>query len=340
VEDFDADIGEAADAIAGFDDELLGLEPQEDTQRKARFQHQGNEAEEVDEVDADADVDPDAEPEEDADEDDDGPEKEQADQFVEIPNPNGGEPIRVAVADLIQSHQTLGRLGENVAAVIQRAEERVYEASRERVQAYDQALNQGIQTMRTWLTALPMPQQPDPVLLDPNSTRYNPDAFHLGRLQYEQAMGLIQGAKGQLGQMLQQQQAALMQRDALEIEHQRKLLISADPSWGQNWDAKRDALVSDLNKYFKISEEDLEPLTNHKFFLVAQAAVEMLKAREKAPALKKQVKEAAAKVTPKRNMPQTVIDQKRRNAADGRLRKTGSVDAAADVLLRQFGHVL
>lgn len=334
AEDFDPDLGEATDALAGLDDDMLGLEPGEadDGRQKARAPA------DEDEVENDAEGE---EPE--ADDDDSGDEDGLAGQFVSIPNPNGGEPLKVAVADLVQSHQTLGKIGENVNAVIQRAEERVYEASRERVQAYDQALNQGVQTLRTWLTALPMPQPPNPVMLDPNSQHYNPDAYNLGKYQYEQAMGMINNARGQLSQMTQQQQIAQQQREALEIEREKRLLIQADPTWGgdeKTWNSKRDALLADLDKYFGLSEAELDTITNHKFFLVAQAALEMVKSREKAPSLKKQVKDVAAKATPARKMPQSVIDQKRGNASQQKLRKTGSVDAAAEALMSRFGHVL
>lgn len=331
-EELDQDLGEAADALAGLDDELLGLEPGEaDDGRKQARQRPEDDAE----IDAEAEAEAD---EEEAEGDEDG----FAGQFVAISNPDGGEPLKVAVSDLVQSHQTLGKIGEHVNAVIQRAEERVYEASRERVQAYDQALNQGVQTLRTWLTALPMPQPPNPSMLDPHSQHYNPDAYNLGKYQYEQAMGLINNARGQLSQMTQQQMVAQEQREALEIERERRMLIQADPTWGgdeKTWNGKRDALVSDLDKYFGISETELDTITNHKFFLVAQAALAMVKSREKAPSLKKQAG-APAKATPARKMPQSVIEQKRGNATQRTLKKTGSVDAAAEALMSRFGHIL
>jgi hypothetical protein len=269
-----------------------------------------------------------------------GGDKAASGDVIEIPDPNGGEPTRIAVDEAVEAYKNWTALGGNVAAVVQRAEERVLDVARERVQAYNTALTQGITTMQSWIAALPMPQEPSTELLNPSSPNYDPDKYHLGVYQFRQAVGLIQNAQGQLQQMMQQKARndSDMQERVAEAEWKR--LVQADPEWGRDPEGKRSKLLSGLSEHYGVSEKELEEIYNHKLYRIAEDAIAFRAMKASAPTLKKQVQEKAAKVTQTRRMPQSVIDQKRQGEAQKQLKKSGSVNAAADALLARLDKFL
>lgn len=335
----DATLETAADAMTKIS--IPGLwdaddEERDDAQpaRQEREEPQDDEIDEQDEVEASDD---------DTDETDDGEEgseKSDSAEFIEVPDPNGGEPTKIAVAEAVEAYKNWTALGGNVAAVVQRAEERVYEAARERVTAYNTALQQGITTMQSWITALPTPQMPSIELKNPRSPHYDPDAYDIAKYHYDQAVGLLQRAHGQVQQMQQEkaQNEALLQEQLSEREW--KKLVQADPEWGRDPEGKRNALLKGLQEHYGLSEAELEDIYNHQLYLVAQDALAFRAMKKAAPTLKRQVQEKAAKVTGTRKMPQSVIDQKRQSGVRQQLKKTGSVDAAAGALLARLDKFL
>jgi hypothetical protein len=58
-----------------------------------------------------------------------------------------------------------------------------------------------------FLMSMVQPQKPPASMLNPNSSDYNPDAYHLGSRRYEEQVGLLQTVAQQRSEIAQQEQA-------------------------------------------------------------------------------------------------------------------------------------
>ena len=188
-----------------------------------------------------------------------------------------------------------------------------------------------------FLMSVVQPQKPPASLLDPNSSDYNPDAYHLASRRYEEQVGLLQGVAQQRAQIAQQEQSeAENARQARIAELNEKAmpdLVSLIPDFGDN--AKAEPAFMELAKYALgqgVTEEtELSAFTAVELKLLAKARKydEMMAA--KAKVTPKAPKPAAPVVKPGVTTPRAAVEQQRRKQAFDRLDRDGSIEAGAAV---------
>jgi len=188
-----------------------------------------------------------------------------------------------------------------------------------------------------FLMSVVQPQKPPASLLDPNSSDYNPDAYHLASRRYEEQVGLLQGVAQQRAQIAQQEQSeqenARQARIAELNEKAMPDLVSLIPDFGDN--AKAEPAFMELAKYALgqgVPEEtELSAFTAVELKLLAKARKydEMMAA--KAKVTPKAPKPAAPVVKPGVTTPRAAVEQQRRKAALDRLDRDGSIEAGAAV---------
>jgi hypothetical protein len=188
-----------------------------------------------------------------------------------------------------------------------------------------------------FLMSMVQPQKPPASMLNPNSSDYNPDAYHLGSRRYEEQVGLLQTVAQQRSEIAQQEQAeserARAQRVAeINSKHMpdlEKLVPDiSDP-------AKADTAFHGLALYALnqgVPEEtELSAFTAVELKLLAKAQKydEMMAAKAKVQP--KAPKPAAPVVKPGVATPRAAVEQHKRKQAFERLGREGSIEAGAAV---------
>jgi len=202
--------------------------------------------------------------------------------------------------------------------------------------------------LTAWVKAVPMPQQPDVEMLNPQSQNYNPDGYHRARAQFEQAAAAWQNVNQQLtyAQQARAEQAKLANEARLDefARGEEYRLVQGDSAWG---DAKvrdeRDGKISALMKEkYGFTDEALASILDHRFIRAAWDLVqyhEMKNAtakgaaavakREPAPKLVRGGKEA-------RPAAERTAGGQFASSAAKRLKETGSDDDAASFFLSKI----
>lgn len=183
------------------------------------------------------------------------------------------------------------------------------------------------------------PQRPSPTMLDPNSSDYNPDAYHLANRKADEQQALLQSVAQQRAQLAQQQrEEAERERQARIAEINDKAmpgLVKLVPDFSDP--AKGQAAFMDLAQYALSQgvpeETQLSAFTAVELTLLAKARKydEMMDAKAKVQP--KAPKPAAPVVKPGVATPRATVEAQRRKQAMSRLDQSGSIEDAAAVFL-------
>jgi hypothetical protein len=204
-----------------------------------------------------------------------------------------------------------------------------------------QANRQKFAEAADFLMSVVQPQRPSPSLLDPNSSDYNPDAYHLANRKFEEQAQLLNAVAQQRAQLAQQEQAeaekAREQRIAELNEKAMPDLIKIVPDFSDQ--AKAQPAFMELAQYALnqgVPEEtELSAFTAVELKLLAKARKydEMVAAQAKVTP--KAPKPAAPVVKPGVATPRAAVEQQRQKQALNRLDREGSVEAAAAYFMTQ-----
>lgn len=209
------------------------------------------------------------------------------DQEFEIPDPDGGEPRKVTLSELLDAEREYTAFKEERASILSRVQHEATQEAQGMVQQTREAMTNISHHLRAVLQHIQPPQPPPLDMLQPQSQRYDPDGYHLARAQFEAAMERYNFI-GQAAKDIATRQAGL---DAARDEREFKALTPhwpefTDPVKGQ---AVQTEFMAAMNKHYGYSPEELDrSLTDHRNALVARDA---LKWREHA------AKQATAKTT-------------------------------------------
>jgi hypothetical protein len=186
-----------------------------------------------------------------------------------------------------------------------------------------------------FLLSVVQPQKPPATMLDPNSSDYNPDAYHLASRRYEEQAALLQNVAQQRAQLAQQEQAeAQKAREARIAEINDKAmpeLVKLVPEFSDP--AKAQPAFLELAQYALAQgvpqETELSAFTAVELSLLAKARKydEMMAAKAKVQP--KAPKPAAPVVRPGVATPKSAVEQQQRKKAFERLDREGSVEAGA-----------
>jgi hypothetical protein len=190
-----------------------------------------------------------------------------------------------------------------------------------------------------FLMSVVQPQKPPASMLDPNSSDYNPDAYHLASRRFEEQVGLLQTVAQQRAELAQQESAEAEKARAARIaeinEKAMPDLVKLVPDFSD--EAKAQPAFMDLAKYALSQgvpeETELSAFTAVELKILAKARKhdEMVAAQAKVQP--KAQKPAAPVVKPGVTTPRAAVQQQRQKQALERLDRSGSIDDAAAVFL-------
>lgn len=333
--DDDADIGAAVQSILARGASALGDAPRDDA-RENRDDREAHERAD----DADMDDRPDDLVETKAEEGDGkAPSDDGDEQFLEIPGENDGDdPIRVSTTEAAEAVKQIRQMHGDIATAVTKAETEAQEkadvlvrAQAERYQQLEVSAKAALHLMQQFL-----PQPPDRQLLDQASQYYNPVAYYEQKAYYDEYVEHANKVRATIAQAQQGQTNVLSEADKLEAERENARLARYIPEWGkpETREAKRAEILTSLQAKYGITKEEFEGVTSHKAWRMMNDLAKLSSVQTKAPEIKKAVQEKAAKIT---NGKMPARDQgSGRFVSEAResLRKTGSVDDAARLFMR------
>ena len=186
-----------------------------------------------------------------------------------------------------------------------------------------------------FLLSVIQPQRPPASMLNPDSSDYNPDAYHLANRKADEQINLLRAVQQQRAELAQQEQAdgekVRSQRIAEINEKAMPDLIKIVPDFSDP--AKADTAFHGLARYALdegVPEEtELSAFTAVELKILAKAQKydEMMAAKAKVQP--KAPKPAAPVVKPGVATPKAAVEQQRRKQAIERLDREGSVEAGA-----------
>lgn len=322
---------QVAGAIAELSDDILAFEGDDEGGQAADAPEQPEPAAEA----AEETDEPEGEAEAEAAADDEGDEPNPAQSEAEDDMVDLGEGQTVPLSALVEAYQNTqsqsAQIEQVQGQIAQQAQAKVEEIIQPLMQERQQLL-QLTQTLQQ--AAMAIPDEPDPVMLDPMSDKYDPDKYHRDVASRNRAIKQSE----QLSGLMQQQQQRLQQEQEYQKSNFARIeaakLLDAWPEWqDENVQAE---FVSGLEKHYQLDAETLSSIYDSRFYQVARDALEYRrlksegpKGAEKAPA---KAKAAPKLIKGRKSAPGKPQDQKRQSSkgARDRLRKTGKLaDAAA-----------
>lgn len=320
---------DVASQIAQLPASLLAFEDEERDMKQAANPETEPATEEATEEttdDGDAEeVDPDAE----VDPDETQPQESDEDPIFEVTLP-GGVKTEIPLSELAAGYS---KNEDYKAKTAQLAEQRrEFEQERQTklsgVQTYEQQLKQ---TLEFYRSINPLGDEPSDEMLNINSPQYNPDQYHWQKSQYEKRAREL-GLTAQRLQYIQEQEVQ-RQKDTLEAttkQESAKLkevwpeLYDAD---GTKATAARTNLMNGLQEHFGIDAATVSTVLDHRFYLLAKAALEYKAIHKEAPKVTARLKGKPTVVKPGTRT-QAKSGQKQFTDKMANLRKTGSDEAA------------
>lgn len=327
VQTFQSD-DEVAQSIASLPADVLAFEEEEQVaatpeKEPAKEEEQPEEAETEEETEAEEATE---ETEEEA---------EGEDPLFEVTLP-GGETAEVPLSELAAGYSRLQDYKAKTAEVAEMR--RTFEQERQTELAkVQETQGQLRQVLEQYLQMNPVGQPPSRTMLDRNSMDYDPDRYHLEKDEFDRKVA---------GYYQTQQQLQRIQQENERIEAEQRQTVTRTEmeklkaAWPEFYDeAKapevRNHFLTGLKQYFGIDAETVSTVLDHRFYLMAKAAIAMAEVKSEAPKVA-----AKLKVKPKVVKPGTRTESKPKvkAMADARaaLKRSGKESDA----IAAFGHLV
>lgn len=165
----------------------------------------------------------------------------------------------------------------------------------------------------------------------------NPQEFLLKRQQFADRKGKLDQAISQATQQAQQlkQKYLIQQEQAREkyLTQQNEALLSAIPEWSNNKTREKETTeVSDYLSSVGFQPKEIEQFSDHRFVVLARAAMKQTQIATKTDLAKKQVKNLPKLVKPSAQLSKNQSQQKKISELKAKAKRTGSVDDVAQLL--------
>jgi hypothetical protein len=178
-----------------------------------------------------------------------------------------------------------------------------------------------------------VPQPPDRALIDRNSPSYDPITYAAQKADYDDRIAVL----GQLQQVSQSEQEKATQELTRQQKEQRaaegKRLLEVMPElkkpdvYNKFW----QQAVETMSEY-GFSNEELDQIHDHRFYLAMRDLAAYRRARQKLPAIKESIKTKPV-LTGQRRMDVKDKTSREKQARDQQLRRTGDFDAGVRSLM-------
>jgi hypothetical protein len=171
------------------------------------------------------------------------------------------------------------------------------------------------------------PQAPSADMLNSNSDKYNPDAYHQQMAHYNavvQAFGQIDGA---LKTVTAEQQRVSEEKHARFLDTEMERLYRHEPEWRTNFNGKAQEVLSVLSERYGFDEKSLFSIADHRFFRAASDIVKLHKMEKAAKAGNGKPGAAAPKIVRTQTQAKTPD-----RGADGKFQPGAAKKAASDLV--------
>lgn len=259
-------------------------------------------------------------------------EDEDDDLEFELPaEKEGEEPKRLKLTQLYEGYEKAAKLEAEIEQVRSQAKSVPAE--------YQSGLQEIIETRAKYLEGLDViqrainPVQPPLDMLDPNSNRYDPDAYYAAMRKFDIDRQILNKIHADRERTTKQQSE---QQEILNRAASARELEALHRAWPESKNPETlKALATSLVKDYGFTNQEIENIGDHRQLLVIRDAIEFraLKAKQ-ADAVK--VVRAKPKLVKGAARNSTDPKASARNNALSRLQATGSVDAATEVLKNLF----
>lgn len=165
----------------------------------------------------------------------------------------------------------------------------------------------------------------------------SPETFNAKYVQFQQRNAELQDIAKQIA--AEQAAAQAQQREAYEswLNEQRELMKAKIPEWSD--DTRRSKDKADIQAYlsdYGISKEEFEQIADHRYALVIRDALQWYKLQKSKPATLNKVKLAPKLLKPGSQQSKTASSRLSLNKSFDKLRASGKVRDAKDVLKQQL----
>lgn len=205
------------------------------------------------------------------------PEKSaETDQFIEIVEEDGKDPVRIPVAEVVSAYREMKELEGKVESVISGAEQHVQLRAQQAYEQQDLMLQQTQHQLAIMHEALRrMAPQPPPMdMLNAQSEKYDPDGYHRALAIHGQVTGAFSQIDQQLRQLEAERQQAWQGRQTAYLDAEMQKLQRSDPEWRTNADTKAAELRAVMREHYGFDDETLFSIGDSRFF---QAASDLVK---------------------------------------------------------------
>lgn len=229
--------------------------------------------------------------------DKEGATTEDADPEFEVENPDGGEPERVKLSELLDAKRELTAFKAEKDAIFQREETRAREFITQRVTQVEQWSSQVAAQLNAAMQLVQAPRPPSIELRNPASPQYDPDRYETERYHYEQRKAQYDEAQG-LAQRLTQQAEQLA--SARQEERESAELVKLNRVWPAFGKPEvMNTFVSEMGKAYGFSPKELDDvLVDHRQALVAKDALKWREHEAKQTTAKTTLKEKVVAAKP------------------------------------------
>ena len=259
--------------------------------------------------------------------------------FIELPaDSEDGEPERVALTEAIEAVKQLRAMNGEIGTAIIKAEEEAFQKQDQITQRLASTLDEVTRQARVSLEAMwaLAPQPPDQIMLDRNSGYYDPEGYHLAKLNHDRFWAQVRNVEAKLDSA-QKGRAAVDDHGDKDMIHReteraaRFIPAFKDPAQRE---ARKAEILNVLGQKYGITKQELDEIVDHKAWRIMNDLTDRLAVQKKAPEVRKAVEEKAAKLV-KGRLPVN-RDASGRYASEARkqLRETGSEDAFVNYLLK------
>lgn len=201
-----------------------------------------------------------------------------------------GEEFEVPLDELINGYQRQEDYSRDKSA-LKDERQRVITEGRSQ---YEQLNNQLISRLQAF-----MPEKPDVAMLNPNSEKYNPDAYHLGRANYEAFQDHLGAAQNEQKRLQGERDAEAKQAATTRMQEESAKILKAIPEWKDDKVFQED--IGKMRSFLKtenLSEDDINAWVNSPGFNHVQVKILRLAVQAHAAKDQKAIAEAKVKDVP------------------------------------------
>jgi hypothetical protein len=223
------------------------------------------------------------------------------DGFIELPAAEEGkEPERVPLSEAVEAVQKLRQMEGEIATAVIRAEEEAFNKQDQITQALDKTFQTVREQARVAMEMMHLyaPPAPDKIMLDRNSGYYDPEGYHLAKIQYDNFLGHYDQVKNTLKQVEGGRNATGAYQDTAIVQRETERTARFIPEFKD--EKSRETLKSEmfdvLNKRYGVTKEELADIVDHKAWRMMHDLYKSVATERKAPEVRKQIQEKAPKL--------------------------------------------